>query len=142
MKPVTPLITVDIIIELIDFDNKFVLIERYDEPHGWAFPGGFVDIGESLEDAAIREAFEETSLTVTLNTLLGMYSKPDRDHRGHAVSAVYVATASGAPFAADDAKNSDIFTFDSAPHLVFDHSTILSDYKRFKETGATAPLRV
>ena len=91
-KPVTPLLTVDIIIEMIDRPGRpIVLVERKYPPHGWALPGGFVDVGEPLESAAIREAREETSLEVTLKVLLGNYSDPARDSRGHTVSAVYIA---------------------------------------------------
>lgn len=105
-RPVTPLLTVDIIIELRDRPGApIVLIERKNPPHGWALPGGFVDVGERLENAARREALEETSLEVELQTLLGCYSDPARDPRGHTVSAVYVATATGEPQARDDARD-------------------------------------
>lgn len=142
-KPVTPLIAADILIELIDIpDRPFVLIERANPPYGWAVPGGFVDIGESIEHAAVREAKEEISLDVELTALLGIYSNPARDPRGHTVTAVYVAQAHGMPVAADDAKNCGIFTFDTLPHqLAFDHALVLADYKRFRETGDVAPLR-
>src|SRR5512138_3224083 len=101
-----PLPTVDIIIET---GNGIVLIERKNEPFGWALPGGFVDYGESLEAAAIREAAEETSLEVTDLRLLGCYSDPSRDHRFHTISTVFVAKATGTPKAADDAKNLAVF---------------------------------
>ena len=88
-RPVTPLLTVDIIIEMVDRPGRpVVLIERRNPPPGWALPGGFVDVGETLEQAAVREAREETSLEVALKTLLGNYSDPARDARGHTVSAV------------------------------------------------------
>jgi len=104
-KPVTPLLTVDIIVELTDRpENPIVLIERRYPPYGWALPGGFVDVGETLEQAAVREAEEEISLVVSLKSLLGCYSDPARDKRGHTVSAVYVAEATGSPIAADDAS--------------------------------------
>jgi 8-oxo-dGTP diphosphatase len=102
-RPVTPQLTADIIIEMIDRPGRpIVLIERKYPPPGWALPGGFVDVGETLESAAVREAREETSLDVTLNLLLGNYSDPLRDSRGHTVSAVYIAEAQGEPRAADD----------------------------------------
>ena len=92
-RPETPLLTVDIIIEMNDRDERpIVLIERKHPPHGWAIPGGFVDVGESVEDAARREALEETGLAVRLETLLGCYSNPARDPRGHTASVVYIAT--------------------------------------------------
>ena len=141
-RPETPLLTVDIIIELSDRTNRpIVLIERKYEPYGWALPGGFVDVGEALEQAARREAKEETSLDVTLTTLLGCYSDPARDRRGHTVSAVYVATASGEPEAQDDAAALALFDPLNCPPLAFDHALILEDYRRYRETGQPAPLR-
>jgi len=105
MRPVTPLVAVDAIIELVDRPGRpIVLIERKYPPHGWAIPGGFVDVGESLEAAAVREALEETSLNIHLKSLLGCYSDPARDHRGHTVSVIYVAEAEGVPLAQDDSK--------------------------------------
>lgn len=140
--PKTPLLTVDIIIAMIDRPERpVVLIERRDPPHGWALPGGFVDAGETLEAAAVREALEETSLEVTLKLLLGCYSDPARDARGHAVSAVYVAEATGDPRAADDARNLALFAPGNCPPLAFDHDLIMRDYLRFRATGETAPLR-
>ncbi|MGZ8218122.1 NUDIX domain-containing protein [Methylomagnum sp.] len=142
-RPVTPAIAADAIIELIDYPNRpIVLIERRFPPLGWAVPGGFVDVGESLETAAVREAKEETSLDVRLLALLGLYSNPDRDPRGHTVTAVYVAEAHGTPEAADDAKNILILDpNDPPPLLAFDHATVLEDYRRFRATGQPAPLR-
>ena len=136
-RPTTPLLTVDIIIEMLDHnDCPIVLIERKHPPHGWALPGGFVDVGETTEAAAIREAREETSLDVTLTKLLGVYSDPQRDSRGHTVSVVYVAQATGAARAQDDAANLQICKASQPPgKLAFDHQHILDDYLRFKKDG-------
>jgi ADP-ribose pyrophosphatase YjhB (NUDIX family) len=124
-----PLPTVDIIIELKG--RGIVLIKRQNPPYGWAIPGGFVDYGESLEEAAVREAKEETSLDVTLKRQMHTYSKPDRDPRHHTITTVYTATAQGEPKAADDAADIGIFTKDNLPApLAFDHSQILDDYFR------------
>jgi len=141
--PETPKITVDIIIELVDQPGRpILLIERKHPPYGWALPGGFVDVGETLEQAAVREAAEEISLNVTLKTLLGCYSGADRDPRGHTVSAVYIAETTGTPEAADDAANVQAFTLDELPaSLAFDHDLILTDYRYFIKEGKTAPLR-
>ena len=141
--PDTPLLTVDIIIELQDRPERpVVLIKRRNPPYGWALPGGFVDRGETLEQAATREAAEETGLDVSLSALLGCYSDPRRDPRGHTVSAVYIARATGTPQAADDAAETRLFTPPEIPGaLAFDHAQILADYKRYRETGQPAPLR-
>ena len=142
-KPVTPLLAADIMIELIDLPERpFILIERANPPYGWAVPGGFVDVGERIEQAAVREALEEVSLQVRLTALLGIYSDPTRDNRGHTVTAVYIAEATGLPVAADDAKNCQLFTLDTLPSvLAFDHAQVLADYKHYRETGQVAPLR-
>jgi 8-oxo-dGTP diphosphatase len=136
-RPRTPLLAVDVIIELVDrSDHPIVLIERRNPPFGWTLPGGFVDVGERLEQAAVREAKEETCLDVTLRSLLGCYSDPGRDPRSHTVSIVYVAQSRGQPYAADDAKNLGVFSLDALPApLAFDHAMILTDYRRFRETG-------
>ncbi|HEY2987219.1 MAG TPA: NUDIX hydrolase [Candidatus Binatia bacterium] len=128
-----PLPTVDIIVEIA---GGIVLIERKNPPHGWAIPGGFVDYGESLEQAAVREAKEETSLDVQLAEQFHTYSDPRRDPRFHTISTVYIATAQGTPKADDDAKTAQIFRQDNLPpSIVFDHRQILSDYFRYKKTG-------
>lgn len=143
-RPVTPLLAADAIIELINLPGKpIVLIERRNEPFGWAIPGGFVDVGESLEAAAVREAKEETSLDIELSALLGIYSNPIRDPRGHTVTAVYVAQSTGTPMAADDAKNLDLYSLDRLPSpLAFDHQMVLADYQRYREQSEVAPLRI
>ena len=126
-----PFPTVDIIIQLND---EIVLIERKNEPFGWAIPGGFVDYGETVESAAIREAKEETSLDVQIVSLLGVYSDPKRDARKHTISTVFIANGTGAPEAADDAKNIGLFNKDNIPdNLTFDHAAILKDYFWWKE---------
>ena len=142
-KIITPLLAVDIIIELIDHQPfSIVLIERKNVPFGWALPGGFVDVGETCEHAAIREALEETCLNVTLKSVLGVYSDPQRDPRGHTVSIVYVASAHGVPQAADDAKTVKTFNPTAIDvHLVFDHKLIMSDYQNYLITQQGAPLR-
>lgn len=117
----------DIIIELSE--GGIVLIRRANPPHGWAIPGGFVDYGESVENAAVREAAEETGLDVKLTRLLGVYSDPERDPRQHTISTVFVAEASGTPVGLDDAAEAAVFTEDNLPEdIAFDHRKILSDY--------------
>jgi len=141
-RPVTPAVAVDIIIEMVDRPGRpIVLIERKNPPHGWALPGGFVDIGETLEAAAVREAREETSLEVSLRLLLGNYSNPARDPRGHTVTPVYIAEAVGDPRAADDASNLDLYLPQYRPRLAFDHDLIIADYLHYLEHGQVAPLR-
>jgi len=129
-----PFPTVDIIIEL---DNKIILIKRKNPPHGWALPGGFVDYGESLESAAIREAREETGLKICNLQLLGCYSDPARDSRMHTITTVYIAQATGVPQADDDAAELELFQPQELPSpLCFDHGKILADYCAFR---AAAP---
>ena len=125
-----PIPTVDIIIEIGD---EIVLIERKNDPKGWALPGGFVDYGEMLEDAAIREAFEETSIRITDLKLLGCYSDPARDNRQHNISTVFVAKGSGVPEGGDDASSAALFPPDRLPqNLCFDHDRIIRDYLKKK----------
>ncbi len=121
-----PVPTVDIIIEL---DNTVVLINRKNYPYGWAIPGGFVDYGESVENAAVREAKEETNLDVELIELLGVYSEPDRDPRMHTISTVFIGKGKGKLQAADDANKAECFDENTLPSpIVFDHGKILKDY--------------
>lgn len=131
--PVTPLLTVDIIIR---FQNGIVLIERKNPPPGWALPGGFVDVDESVETAAIREAKEETSLDVKLIEQFHVYSNPDRDPRFHTASVVFIAEGRGVLKGADDARKAAIFSPNEMPPVIaFDHRKILSDYFTYVETG-------
>ena len=131
-----PYPTVDIIIELTDYDNKIVLIKRKNPPLGTAIPGGFVDYGESLEETAIREAKEETNLDIKLITQLKTYSDPIRDPRFHTISTVFIAKAKGFPKAGDDAKECLIYSVNDLPQdLVFDHDKILQDYKAYKKNN-------
>lgn len=120
-----PVPTVDIIIEAAD---GIVLIERRNPPPGWALPGGFVDYGESLEEAAVREAREETGLNVTLVRQFHTYSAPDRDPRQHTISTVFIAMASGTLKAGDDARQARVFRPNQLPPLAFDHEHIIQDY--------------
>ncbi len=122
-----PRLTADIIIELEG--GGIVLIDRKNPPHGWALPGGFVDYGESLEAAAVREAKEETGLDVNLLRQFHTYSEPGRDPRGHTATTVFIASAGGSPMAADDARDARVFTKDALPEVIaFDHREILEDY--------------
>lgn len=129
----TPKIATDIIVRK---GNSILLIERKYEPKGWAIPGGFVNYGEKVEDAAVRELKEETGISVEDITLLGIYSDPARDKRGHTASAVYFATSDAEPLAGDDAKNAKFFLINELPEdIAFDHKQILEDYLK------TCPLK-
>ncbi len=122
-----PIPTVDIIIELPD--KRVVLVKRKNPPHGWALPGGFVDYGESLEEAAVREAKEETGLVVELRGQFHAYSDPQRDPRHHTITVVFLATAQGEPEAGDDAAEVKAFPINEIPEeMAFDHAQILRDY--------------
>lgn len=121
-----PFVTVDI---LIEYDEGIVLIRRKNPPLGWALPGGFVDYGETLEGAAIREAKEETGLDVELIRQFHTYSDPDRDPRHHTITTVYIAKGKGHLRSGDDAKEVAVFKKDNLPEeIVFDHRKILNDY--------------
>ena len=130
-----PIPTVDIIIEIKRKNGQegIILIKRKNPPHGWALPGGFVDCGESLEEAAVREAKEETSLDIKLKSQFHTYSDPKRDPRQHTISTVYVAAAQGKPKAQDDAQDIGVFTKEEINFpLAFDHQKILADYFKQK----------
>ena len=137
-----PVPTVDIIIEMKDAGGHegIVLIERKNPPYGWALPGGFVDYGESLEEAAVREAKEETSLDIELVRQFHTYSDPRRDPRGHTATTVFIAKASGEPLARDDARAIGVFTRDGVRFpLAFDHRKILDDYFASKKETRHGP---
>ncbi len=125
-----PRLTVDAIIEV---GGGILLIERKNPPPGWALPGGFVDYGESLEDAVRREAMEETGLELLDLRQFHTYSAPDRDPRHHSVSTVFIARAMGEPTAGDDAGRVGVFFENNLPELAFDHWKILHDYFRHKK---------
>ncbi len=134
----TPLLTVDIIIR---FKGGIVLIERKNPPAGWALPGGFVDVGESVEEAAVREAREETSLDVRLIEQFHVYSDPNRDPRFHTVSVVFIGEGTGTLEGRDDARRAAVYTStDLPPDIAFDHGRIVNDYFRYSETGAKPDL--
>lgn len=134
MRPKTPELTVDAIIEMSG--SGIVLIERKYTPSGWAIPGGFVDPGESLIEAVKREALEETGLDIEVLDLFHVYSKPWRDPRGDTVSAVYWCRAEGSPKGGDDAARADVFTEEELPEEVaFDHREILHQFFHWRRTG-------
>lgn len=137
-----PVPTVDAIIEVPTSNGTpgVVLIRRKNPPHGWALPGGFVSYGETVEQAVVREAREETGLSIRLKGLLGVYSAPDRDPRGHTISVVFVAEAQGTPKGQDDAASAKVFPVHGLPEqLAFDHRRILSDYVAHR--GRLAPVQ-
>jgi len=128
--PVTPYLTVDAVIRTTD---GLVLIKRKNPPHGWALPGGFVDVGETVEEAVVREAEEETGLKIYNLQLVGVYSDPGRDPRFHTVSVVYGAEAEGSPIGSDDASEAVAFPDDRLPDdIVFDHRRIIEDFLRME----------
>ena len=123
-----PALTVDVIIEM---EGGIVLIERRNPPHGWALPGGFIEYGETVEAAAVREAREETGLDVHIVRQFHTYSDPSRDPRSHTVAVVFIGRASGGLAADSDALDARVFGLDGLPEpVVFDHATIIDDYGR------------
>jgi len=125
-KPITPSLTVDIIILVKD---KIVLIKRLNPPYQgtWALPGGFVDIGETVEEAAVREALEETGLDVELKEMVGVFSDPERDPRGHTVTICFTSLGQGTLTASSDAQDAELFDHDDLPELAFDHKKIIQE---------------
>ena len=122
----TPMITVDAVIL---FEEGIVLIRRDRPPYQgcYALPGGFVKIGESIENAVCREAKEETGLDLKLLKLVGVYSNYDRDPRGHVVSVCYLAWGRGELRPGSDARSAHLFAEDELPPLAFDHSQMIQD---------------
>lgn len=126
MMPVTPKLTVDAVIIL---NGKIVLIQRKKPPYqgNFALPGGFVEIGETTEEATVREVLEETGLSIEIIKLLGVYSAPSRDPRGHTVTVCYLVLGNGDPKAGSDAGNIELFEVTDLPQLAFDHNIIIDN---------------
>ena len=110
-------------------NGKILLIKRKNEPFKgkWALPGGFVEYGERVEDAVLREFQEEVGIKAKIKKLLGVYSDPKRDPRGHVISVVFLLEAEGEPKAGDDAEDAKFFSLDNLPPLAFDHEKIIKD---------------
>ena len=124
-----PRLTADVIITHRGDPRRVVLVRRRNPPHGWALPGGYVDYGESVEQAAVREAMEETGLSVDLRGQFHVYSDPARDTRGHTVTVVFIGVAEGDPVGGDDAAEARFFSMDALPEpMAFDHAEILKDF--------------
>ena len=140
-RPQTPLLAVDVIVE-IGTPVRVVLVQRRNPPNGWAIPGGFVDIGETVAQAARRELLEETALDVELTELLGVYSDPKRDPRGlFTISTVFIGRAQGQPVGGDDAAEARAFAPDATPaDVAFDHPTIIADYRRLRAGLGRPPI--
>ncbi|HWQ18379.1 MAG TPA: NUDIX hydrolase [Methanotrichaceae archaeon] len=122
----TPLLAVDAIIL---YKGGIVLIRRENPPFqgSYALPGGFVEVGESVEDAVAREASEETGLKIDIKKLVGVYSDPGRDPRGHVVSICYLAEGRGKLRSGSDARSAEVFQLDGLPELAFDHARMIRD---------------
>jgi 8-oxo-dGTP diphosphatase len=133
-EPKTPYLAVDGVVRLWEGERfkGIVLVERRYEPLGYALPGGFVEVGETVEKAVLREVKEETGLDAQIVKLLGVYSEPNRDPRFHVVSVVFVLDAYGEPKGGDDAKKAVVFPLEDLPFdkIVFDHAKILKDFLR------------
>lgn len=128
-----PAATADVIIERA---GAIVLVKRRWEPLGWALPGGFVEAGERVAEAAVREALEETGMRVTLHALLHVYSDPSRDPRRPTLTVAFTATSDDEPVGGDDAAEAAWFPLDALPQpIAFDHAGIIADYVRFRDTG-------
>lgn len=126
--PRHPRITVDAILEWPG--RRVILITRRFLPSGLALPGGFVEWGETLEDACRRDVLEETGLSILSLRQFHSYSAPGRDPRHHTISVVFLARAEGTPRAGDDAAGIHIVSLDALPEtLCFDHAEILADYR-------------
>ncbi len=121
-----PSVTVD---GVIIKNGKVLLIKRKNEPFKgrWALPGGFVEYGETVEEAALREVKEETGMDARIKKLVGVYSDPDRDPRGHTISIVFLMEAKGETIAGDDAIEARFFDLNDLPPLAFDHAKIIKD---------------
>ena len=141
-KPKTPLLTADCVV--LDGRGRVLLVRRKHPPFKghYALPGGFVEIGETVEDAARRELMEETGVKAGRLQLVGVYSDPSRDPRQHTVSTVFIARAAGQSVGGDDAAACIVAAADAAPQpLVFDHATIIADYLAYKQRGVRPPPR-
>jgi AmmeMemoRadiSam system protein A len=124
----------DVVIELAP--DQVVLVRRRNPPFGWAIPGGFIEVGETAEQAAAREAFEETGLDVELVELFHVYSDPQRDPRQHTLSVVFIGRADGVPAGGDDAVEARLFSESDLPEeIAFDHRRILADYFHYRRSG-------
>jgi 8-oxo-dGTP diphosphatase len=128
----TPLLAVDAVIL---FQGGVVLIRRENPPYKgcYAFPGGLVEVGESTETAVRREAKEETGLEIDILGLVGVYSDPARDPRGHVVSICYLAMGQGELKSGSDARSAEVFPLDKLPPLAFDHEKMIHDALRLRD---------